>query len=48
MKDSKTQYVGIRLTEDQMNALKQLIESGKAKNTSSAIQYLILQHMIKN
>lgn len=45
-KNNKTQGVGVRLNENQKEALQQLVGSGKAKTISAAIQYLINQYII--
>lgn len=46
MKENKTISVGVRLTSAQEQTLKSIVESGKAKSISSAIQYLIQQYAI--
>ena len=46
MKENKTTSVGVRLTKSQSQTLKSIVESGKAKTISSAIQYLIQQYTI--
>lgn len=47
-KEQKTVSIGLCITETQSNAIqKLLIDTGKAKTISSAIQYLINQAMIK-
>lgn len=43
---NKTQGVGVRINETQMAVLKKLIADGKAKNVSTAIQYLINQYAV--
>lgn len=45
-KNNKTQGVGVRLNENQKEALQLLVDSGKAKTISAAIQYLINQYII--
>jgi hypothetical protein len=47
MKEKKINYVLVRLSDTQKTALQNIIDSGKAKSTSSAIQYLINSYMIK-
>lgn len=47
-KQNKDIRVSLRITTDQVEALqKMLVDTGKAKTQSSAIQYLITQMMIK-
>jgi len=47
-KENKTISVGVRLSETQVAAIKRmLIDTGRAKTQSAAIQYLITQMMIK-
>ncbi|MCR4457023.1 MULTISPECIES: hypothetical protein [Enterobacteriaceae] len=47
-KENKDIRVSVRLSESQVQALqKQLIDTGKAKGQSAAIQYLINEMMIK-
>ena len=47
-KKNKDIPVSIRITEDQAEAIqKMLVDTGKAKNRSAGIQYLITQMMIK-
>ncbi|MCW2478139.1 hypothetical protein [Candidatus Symbiopectobacterium sp. NZEC135] len=46
MKENKNISVGVRLTPLQKSALETLVMNGKAKNISSAIQYLINMHII--
>lgn len=43
--ERKNKMVGVRLTDDQHAYLEMLIEQGKAKNVSSAIQYLLLKQI---
>ncbi|WP_187775392.1 hypothetical protein [Kosakonia radicincitans] len=47
MKEQKTERVTVRLSVSQEQFLQTLIAAGKAKNISSAIQYLITMAMIK-
>ncbi|EJG2382741.1 TPA: hypothetical protein ACK2W9_005450 [Klebsiella michiganensis] len=46
MKENKNVSVGVRLTTAQEEILQSIVESGKAKTISSAIQYLIQQYAI--
>lgn len=46
MKENKNTSFGIRLNDRQIELVDSLIEDGKAKTRSSAIQYLINQHII--
>ncbi|ENL6903396.1 hypothetical protein AB5R89_001527 [Enterobacter ludwigii] len=47
-KKNKDIPVSIRITEEQAEAIqKMLVDTGKAKNRSAGIQYLITQMMIK-
>lgn len=47
-KKNKDIPVSIRITEEQAEAIqKMLVDTGKAKNRSAAIQYLITLMMIK-
>lgn len=47
MKEKKNINVCLRINETQENILKAIVESGLAKNTSQAIQYLINLYGIK-
>lgn len=47
MKTNKTVPVSIRITEEQKTALQTLVDGGRAKNISSAIQLLIDELRIK-
>lgn len=47
MKTNKTRGVGVRLNEQQESYLIKLINDGKAKTVSGAIQYLINLQLIK-
>lgn len=46
MKETKQHQVGVKLNDAQVQLLDKLIEDGKAKNRSAAIQYLINQQLI--
>ncbi|CAI0754557.1 Uncharacterised protein [Serratia proteamaculans] len=46
MKEKKNTSFGIRLNDRQIELIDSLIEGGKAKTRSAAIQYLINQHII--
>ncbi|TWD33395.1 hypothetical protein [Pantoea sp. SJZ147] len=47
MKEKKDRAIGLRITESQERFLQKLIQDGKAKNVSAAIQYLIALAMVK-
>ncbi|EPK4542437.1 hypothetical protein [Serratia marcescens] len=46
MKEKKNTSFGIRLNDRQVEVLDGLINNGKAKTRSAAVQYLINQHII--
>lgn len=46
MKEKKSVSVGVRLNETQAAHIQKLVDDGKAKSISSAIQYLINMSMI--
>ncbi|EFT2974682.1 TPA: hypothetical protein ACN6Y1_003049 [Escherichia albertii] len=47
MSDKKQNMVGVKLNDLQVQLLDKLIETGKAKTRSAAIQYLINEKAIK-
>lgn len=46
MKEKKSVSVGVRLNETQAAHIQKLVDDGKAKSISSAIQYLINMSVI--
>lgn len=46
MKENKDVRIALRISTEQEKALQKLIDQGKAKNKSSAIQYLINQYSV--
>ncbi|WP_210450870.1 hypothetical protein [Pantoea ananatis] len=48
MKENKESKITARISETQNQFIKKLIDEGKAKTPSAAIQYLINMAMIKS
>lgn len=48
MKENKESKITARITDTQHSYIQRLIDEGKAKSPSAAIQYLINMAMIKN
>ncbi|MCO4162984.1 hypothetical protein K8D15_07250 [Citrobacter youngae] len=46
MKEQKEYKITVRLNETQHNVLQKIIDEGKAKSISTALQYLLNQHAL--